>query len=760
MTNSYCQPNESVFWFPVSPGTVELPALPNEVADSPVPTNGAEIPPNFNIEDPDLCELFNDILPSNVDPVYPLTVTVGTVIPPYFEIVVYDFRVRTYLTLTKYNYDLTPVTMLDLAVRIPFNIYQYPISSTVTIRLAVVTGETELLDYTIAVLVLKSILTVTSSVSADASILFHFDGEEGTKDYINYGTLQSAIIDSAGEPVILNTVGKFSSSSLYSYGTPSYVSVQHSSLSLTTVGTPITFSGWVYFDPAISNREHYIMSLDPGTNGNRNGIAVNLSSTSSNYVSIYSNGSPYNILELGDDPTGEKFLGKWIYWAFQKRADTNLWVLHFSTYSTSQFGMGSNWFGRDKYYFGGYVDITYNSLFGAMDEVAIHTGINLHPMTGPLTVSDFPSAPYLPASGYNVFQLTTKLAISAEYISISSIFEVVVSIRTTFSKFTPAAAAIVTVVDYTGTGAARTLTTPDVAPSFIWLKNLQSTVSGVSPCFLDLLRGNNIHTAFGIGNSFYSGSGLISTFGYRSVSTSSSNALVNQNGIAYRLVAFGNTNDQYTETSGNIQVNIARNEDFGFSICSWTGAGSGTTVSIPHGLGIAPEFIIHKSNNTSRVAWGGTLIGTDKLLNNEEGGNPSTWSNISHNSQYVTASNSAANTYMNSIYGNVMYCFKSMPGKTKFGYYDGLSLFQKNINVGFPPSLVIIRQWTNVTSATTSVAYSSEVNKSWRPFSDTTSDTTFTTDITTTSTGFTLPTTSIYNVSATKYFYMAFRDVL
>lgn len=767
MTNSYCQFNESAFWFPIGPNTSTLPPLPGETINtSPRPANSVEVPPGFDIDNPDLCELFNDILPVNTNPVYQRTVTVGVIVPPYFEIVYYDLRVRSYLTLKKYEYDLTPSVDLSLTLRHFLYVASYPYIVVPTVKLGILTGTTEIIDFQVAILKLS--LKVDASITVQPSILLHFDGEPGSTNFINYGGVTGAIVSSVGDPVIVNNLGKFGGSSVFMYGNPSYIKVSSTGIVVTETGPAITFSGWINLEDVKGGTYHTIMAVgDSHESGQMTGLFM-WNTAGSNYVQVLDTGYSRITYYLPDDTLGQEFQGKWIYWALQKNSGSGIWTLHFSNYIYEEFEMftSSSWYGSNgNFYFGGstttYVSY-FDPLYGAMDEIAIHYGVALHSFTEPLTSSDFPSGPYSPSSGFFSETVTTKLAIDAAYQAVDIVYSVDLVVKVTVPDYFISSNAIVTVVDYTGTGANRTVSTPDIQPSLVWFKNLGNTVSGQSPSFLDKNRGTGRYNAFALATTDYTATSMMTSFDSQGITLNTTSTLSNANGIAYRLVAFGNTYNSYVDsTTNSIPVTIANNKEFGFSICTWTGDGSnGASRNFAHGLGNIPEFIILKANASIRPIWCGSLFGSNQILTNEQGTSIQSVNYISYNSSYISVYSTAGSSYFNrSSALTAMYCFSSVAGKTKFGFYDGLSLVDKNVNVGFQPSLVIIRQWTNVTSTTTSVAYSSEVNQSWRIFDDVI-DSTFTSDISVTSTGFSLPTSSSFNVTGNRYFYMAFRDVI
>lgn len=107
-TASSCQPEVTTIWFPVLPGTTELPVSPEPVVnESPEAPNSVAAPIDFDPENPDLCALFNDILPISSPPVYPVEQTVELLSAPYIETVLVPTITRTRLGVTSIDYPLS-----------------------------------------------------------------------------------------------------------------------------------------------------------------------------------------------------------------------------------------------------------------------------------------------------------------------------------------------------------------------------------------------------------------------------------------------------------------------------------------------------------------------------------------------------------------------------------------------------------------------------------------------------------------------------
>ena len=125
---SSCQPEVTAIWFPVLPGTTDLPISPEPIINAnPEAPNSVEAPIGFNPEDPDLCALFNDILPISSPPVYPVEQTVELLSAPYIETVLVPTITRTRIGITSIDYPLSvdggPVSLVTKTILGLSNLY-------------------------------------------------------------------------------------------------------------------------------------------------------------------------------------------------------------------------------------------------------------------------------------------------------------------------------------------------------------------------------------------------------------------------------------------------------------------------------------------------------------------------------------------------------------------------------------------------------------------------------------------------------------
>jgi hypothetical protein len=141
-----------------------------------------------------------------------------------------------------------------------------------------------------------------------------------------------------------------------------------------------------------------------------------------------------------------------------------------------------------------------------------------------------------------------------------------------------------------------------------------------------------------------------------------------------------------SNTDGSITSTVSANTTSGFSIVSYTGTGSTTTVG--HGLGAKPSIVIYKQRNTTN-SWrvmhdiGGTLkriylnaSDAEASIIDSSTAPTSTVLNIGTGSEV----NTSGGTY-------IAYCFAEVKGFSKFGSYVGNGSTDGTfIYTGFKPS--------------------------------------------------------------------------
>ena len=140
-----------------------------------------------------------------------------------------------------------------------------------------------------------------------------------------------------------------------------------------------------------------------------------------------------------------------------------------------------------------------------------------------------------------------------------------------------------------------------------------------------------------------------------------------------------------TKTSANV--------DAGFSISTFTGDGSGTTVG--HGLSKAPEMIITKGRNFSD-AWHTQvypeIVATKTLKLNSTAAE--TTSNAFNDTAPTSSVFSISSGYASSGRTLVAYCFHSVEGYSAVGSYVGNAIANNGtfVHTGFRPAFVLIKR--------------------------------------------------------------------
>tara|TARA_R110002167_G_scaffold132044_1_gene316091 strand:+ start:308 stop:2767 length:2460 start_codon:yes stop_codon:yes gene_type:complete len=146
-------------------------------------------------------------------------------------------------------------------------------------------------------------------------------------------------------------------------------------------------------------------------------------------------------------------------------------------------------------------------------------------------------------------------------------------------------------------------------------------------------------------------------------------------------------------TNPTIASSVSANTTAGFSIVSY--AGSGTTATVGHGLGVAPELIIIK-NRTSTAEWPiyEESIGNAKRLElNSTAAEQATnnWDSTSTTASVFTVYGGETRVNISSN-DYIAYCFHSVEGYSKIGVYEGnANADGPFVYTGFQPAFVIIK---------------------------------------------------------------------
>ena len=247
---------------------------------------------------------------------------------------------------------------------------------------------------------------------------------------------------------------------------------------------------------------------------------------------------------------------------------------------------------------------------------------------------------------------------------------------------------------YLGTGSSQYIGGVGFEPDLVWMKNRDS---GQSHALVDSVRGR-AKVLFSDGTSAEGTSGatedLVSfdSDGF-TVGTPARAGSTNNSGSA--IVAWcwdAGTGSPVSNTDGSITSTVKASTDYGFSIVSYHGSETNSTIG--HGLNSAPEVIITKDRSTS-FGWGvyhksmgaGNIIYLDSTSSQDA--NTTVWQNTTPSSSVFYVGNS---TYANSDRDYIAYCFHSVSGYSKIGSYSGTGSAGNKITTGFKPAFLMLKR--------------------------------------------------------------------
>jgi hypothetical protein len=223
---------------------------------------------------------------------------------------------------------------------------------------------------------------------------------------------------------------------------------------------------------------------------------------------------------------------------------------------------------------------------------------------------------------------------------------------------------------YTGNNGTQSITV-GFQPDFLWIKarssalnhNIWDAVRTRSKFLYSNLTNAEATSTAGVDLISFDTNGF--TLGQDSSANSNSSGGVTYVSWNWKANGSGSSN-----TSGSITSTVSANTTSGFSVVTYSGNGSNSTVG--HGLGVAPKLIILKQRNQvdNWLVYSEAIGAANFLrLNTTDGiisGSP--WQSITPTSSVVYLS-SGSTSQSGTNY--VMYCFAEVAGYSKFGSYTG-----------------------------------------------------------------------------------------
>ena len=248
---------------------------------------------------------------------------------------------------------------------------------------------------------------------------------------------------------------------------------------------------------------------------------------------------------------------------------------------------------------------------------------------------------------------------------------------------------------YAGDGSTQSITNDgnsDLQPDWVWTKSRSDSSLAL---ITDSTRGTGKRIYPSSTSAEESHSNMVTAFNSDGFSIGNHSAINtnNYNYVGWQWKANGGTTA--SNTDGATTSTVQANTDAGFSIVTYTGTGSATTLG--HGLGVAPAMLIVK-NRTTAVDWAvyhkdltdaGYVIAINSTDAEADSGT-NRWNHTDPTSSvFSVGSGQQTNQNTNSM---ICYAFAEKQGYSKFGKYVG----NGNANgafvyTGFKPAWLMIK---------------------------------------------------------------------
>jgi len=243
---------------------------------------------------------------------------------------------------------------------------------------------------------------------------------------------------------------------------------------------------------------------------------------------------------------------------------------------------------------------------------------------------------------------------------------------------------------YTGNGSSRSITGVGFQPDWVWGK---ARNHGYSHWLYDSVRGaekiirSDLTSAEGTQSQ---GLTAFNADGF-SLGTTDDHNENTKTFVAWNWKAGGTA---VSNTDGSITSQVSANVDAGFSIVSYTGNAT-TNATIGHGLGVAPDFIIHKNRSVvdDWSVWSSALPNTTgyKLILNLTSAQQTTsnYPTLPTSSVFYVGAGQEVN---GNTHNMIAYCFANTEGYLKAGSYTGNgSADGAFVYTGFRPAWLMVK---------------------------------------------------------------------
>ena len=249
----------------------------------------------------------------------------------------------------------------------------------------------------------------------------------------------------------------------------------------------------------------------------------------------------------------------------------------------------------------------------------------------------------------------------------------------------------------TWTATTSAISNLNFSPDWVWIK---STDSGNGHILFDTIRGANIRLSTAVNSEEFTRTDELMSFDSNGYTLGSSGNTNDTNPFNASYVGWswrGSDSSAVSNTDGSITSTVSANTTSGFSIVSYTGNGSASTIG--HGLGTTPSMIIVKKRSVagSWYVYHQSIGNTKRLVldtTSAETTDANAWNNTSPTSSVFSVG--ASGTTNASGATHIAYCFAEKTGYSKFGSYTGNGNADGTfVYTGFKPAFVIIKDATN-----------------------------------------------------------------
>jgi len=245
-------------------------------------------------------------------------------------------------------------------------------------------------------------------------------------------------------------------------------------------------------------------------------------------------------------------------------------------------------------------------------------------------------------------------------------------------------------VTYNGNGSTQSISGVGFQPDFVWIK---SRSAATSHKLTDIVRGTTKGLVSNTTAAETTDTNGLTAFGSDGF-TLGTDSVYNNSGATYVAWCWKAGVSAVTNTDGSITSEVSANVDAGFSIVSYTGNHTNSTVG--HGLNSAPEMVIIKALNSGTANWCvyhsgiGAYGGVFLSLTNAAQYQSNLWLDTVPTSTVFSIGQSDVNVNSSGI---IAYCFHSVAGFSKFGSYTGNgSATGTTVTTDFEPAFVMIKK--------------------------------------------------------------------